>query len=159
MIQNNGLFAFFDLKHDFPSEWYKANNPQASSSDRGVIKLANLTDRLPFLKKSSTSNNGQTSDAVYNYPKSSPDLTNKMPVSNTVYIYSNSSPDLKYTFLTLTNLNTQIDYKFSQGPAVGAMICAKNTDNINLDDWQLKIDLASNPKISNLWVIVNYGFS
>ncbi len=50
LSKDEGLFAFFDLKHDFSSEWYKAMNPPADATDR-VLMLNNLSDRLPIFTK------------------------------------------------------------------------------------------------------------
>jgi hypothetical protein len=51
--RDEGLFAFFDLRHDFPNEWYKATNPPAGATER-VMNLGNVYERLPFFTKSFT---------------------------------------------------------------------------------------------------------
>jgi hypothetical protein len=50
LSQDEGLFAFFDLRHDFPNEWYKATNPPAAATER-VMNLGNVYERLPFFTK------------------------------------------------------------------------------------------------------------
>jgi hypothetical protein len=50
LSQREGLFSLFDLKHDFPNEWYKAMNPPSGTTDR-VLALDNLIDRLPIFTK------------------------------------------------------------------------------------------------------------
>jgi hypothetical protein len=43
LMQKEGLFAAFDLKYDFPNEWYKA----IDNADP-TVDLGDLTNRLPF---------------------------------------------------------------------------------------------------------------
>jgi len=37
LSRNEGLFAAFDLKHDFPNEWYKAMQPPADATKRVLM--------------------------------------------------------------------------------------------------------------------------
>jgi hypothetical protein len=50
LSQDEGLFALFDLRHDFPNEWYKATNPPAGATER-IMNLGNVYERLPFFTK------------------------------------------------------------------------------------------------------------
>jgi hypothetical protein len=50
LSQDKGLFALFDLRHDFPNEWYKATNPADGATER-VMDLGNVYERLPFFTK------------------------------------------------------------------------------------------------------------
>jgi hypothetical protein len=50
LSQQEGLFAAFDLKHEFPDEWYKATHPTADAPER-ILNLKNLNERLPFFTK------------------------------------------------------------------------------------------------------------
>ena len=50
LSQQEGLFAAFDLKHDFSSEWYKATQVSAGATER-VLMLTSLNDRLPIFSK------------------------------------------------------------------------------------------------------------
>ncbi|MDJ0713811.1 MAG: neuraminidase-like domain-containing protein [Prochloraceae cyanobacterium] len=50
LSRQEGLFAAFDLKHEFASEWYKAMNPPKGATER-VLTLNNLSDRLPIFTK------------------------------------------------------------------------------------------------------------
>ena len=51
--QYEGLFAFFDIKNDFPNEWYKALELPLTTPGR-ILELGNLKDRLPFYTKNAT---------------------------------------------------------------------------------------------------------
>ncbi len=50
LSQQDGLFAAFDLKHDFSNEWYQAMNPPADATAQ-VLMLDNLNERLPIFTK------------------------------------------------------------------------------------------------------------
>jgi hypothetical protein len=50
LSRDEDLFAAFDLKHDFPSEWHKAMN-LSTGDNEGVLMLNNLRDRLPIFTK------------------------------------------------------------------------------------------------------------
>ena len=50
LSQGEGLFALFDLRHDFPNEWYKSAQPLAGATER-VIALGNVFERLPVFTK------------------------------------------------------------------------------------------------------------
>jgi len=50
LSQQDGLFAAFDLKHDFSNEWYQAMNPPADATNP-VLMLDNLNERLPIFTK------------------------------------------------------------------------------------------------------------
>jgi Tc toxin complex TcA C-terminal TcB-binding domain len=50
LSREEGLFAFFDLRHDFPNEWYKATQPQAGATER-VMNLGDVYERLPIFTR------------------------------------------------------------------------------------------------------------
>ena len=50
LSREEGLFAFFDLKNDFPNEWYSANHPLAGATER-VLTIDKLNEKLPFFTK------------------------------------------------------------------------------------------------------------
>jgi hypothetical protein len=50
LSQQEGLFAFFDLKHDFPTEWSKFMKPPAGATER-LLTLNKLYERLPIFTK------------------------------------------------------------------------------------------------------------
>lgn len=50
----NGLVILFDLKNDFPTEWYRfANLPVVPPEGKRELALAQLQDRLPFFARGS----------------------------------------------------------------------------------------------------------
>jgi len=50
LSREEGLFAAFDLKNDFPNEWYSANHPPAGATER-VLTIDKLFDKLPLFTK------------------------------------------------------------------------------------------------------------
>lgn len=53
--ERQGLFAFFDIKNDFPNEWYKALELPPAPAGR-LLELGNLGQRLPFFTRGKTIN-------------------------------------------------------------------------------------------------------
>lgn len=47
LSREEGLFAFFDLKSDFPTEWNRAARPAEGATER-LIHLGSLNERLPY---------------------------------------------------------------------------------------------------------------
>ena len=50
LSRNEGLFAIFDLKNDFPNEWHSANHPTAGATER-VLTIRKLNEKLPLFTK------------------------------------------------------------------------------------------------------------
>ena len=130
LSREEGLFAAFDLKHEFASEWYKAMNPPNDATER-VLTLNNLGDRLPIFTKGRDPKKLQAIDLYLLTP----------------------SP------LTASNLvlkqNTE-ELTFTDGVSVGSMnsFVAKD-NNLPIANWELSIqDLDT--ELENLWLIVRY---
>lgn len=85
LSQREGIFAIFDLKHDFANEWYKAIQLPAGSTGR-VMQLGNLLDRLPAFTKTFKATNIKAKD---------------------IYIAASSS--VKSADLTINNKGTALD--------------------------------------------------
>jgi hypothetical protein len=50
LSREEGLFAAFDLKNDFPNEWYSANHPATGATTR-VLTIDKLNEKLPIFTK------------------------------------------------------------------------------------------------------------
>lgn len=50
LSREEGLFAVFDLKNDFPNEWYTANHPATGATERLLI-IDKLNEKLPIFTK------------------------------------------------------------------------------------------------------------
>ena len=53
LSQREGLFAMFDVKNDFPNEWYKAMLLPPGPGGR-VMELGKLMEKLPFYTKNAS---------------------------------------------------------------------------------------------------------
>ncbi len=130
LSQQEGLFAAFDLKHDFSSEWYKATQPPAGATER-VLSLNNLNERLPIFTKGRQPDKIQATD---------------------VYVFT--SANLSSAALTLTQATD--DFMFTDGPAVGTMKSSVIKDMSSpIDSWQLKIQDVKT-KLEKMWLLVRY---
>lgn len=130
LSQQEGLFAAFDLKHDFSSEWYKATQPPANATER-VLSLNNLNERLPIFTKGRQPDKIQATD---------------------VYVFT--SANLSSAALTLTQATD--DLTFTDGPSVGTMKSFVIKDMSSpIDSWQLKIQDVKT-KLEKMWLLVRY---
>ncbi|MFF0284089.1 neuraminidase-like domain-containing protein [Rhodococcus aetherivorans] len=128
LSRTEGLFAAFDLRHDFPNEWHKATRHNPS-----VLVLPNLIQRLPYFARGHAPDNVQATD---------------------VYIYT--SAEHAPTSVTLTQGDN--DTTLSPGPLIDNRVATFNATelaNMPIHTWQIgfhgdKLDL------DELWLIVRY---
>ncbi|HLK60409.1 MAG TPA: hypothetical protein VKU00_27860 [Chthonomonadaceae bacterium] len=113
LSREEGLFAVFDLRHDFPSEWSKAMNPLAGATERS-LPLNKLYERMPIYTK------GSKITATDIYLLTSPSLPSPSLARATDEFTLESGPDngSMKTFST-------------------------NDQNIPMDNWTLKIQDAT----------------
>ncbi|MEO5997026.1 MAG: hypothetical protein ABIN89_09820, partial [Chitinophagaceae bacterium] len=64
LSQREGLFALFDVKNDFPNEWYKALVLPLGIGGR-VMELGNLSQKLPFFTKNAGIKNIKVRDIYF----------------------------------------------------------------------------------------------
>jgi hypothetical protein len=134
LSQDEGLFAFFDLRHDFPNEWYKANNSVDGTSP-WTMTLGDVYERLPFFTKAFV--NGTP-------PKIKIKATD-------VYLFS-SSP--------LSNPNIMLVQGTAQSVSLGPYLdpvksFVANGQQIQMSGWQLTIDGMTTP-LDQLWLVARY---
>ncbi len=128
LSRDEGLFAAFDLKHDFPTEWYKAMNPPAGSTER-VMMLNNLSERLPIFTKGRDPKKIQATD---------------------LYLFAPTKLS--------ASLMQDTEIPFTDGPPVGETMKSfviKDIDNLPIGNWQLKLQDLKTP-IDKLWLLVRY---
>jgi len=128
--QREGLFAAFDLKHDFSNEWYKAMNPSAGATER-ILTLNNINDRLPVFTKG-------------------------RPVAKIELVDAYVFTDASLTSSALVLSQGTDDFNFTDAPAVGTTKSFSSKDiGRPLTDWQIKIK-DTNVAIDKFWLIVRY---
>jgi len=129
LSKEEGLFAVFDLRHDFPNEWYKATHPVSGATER-IMVLDNLIDRLPVFTKGRDANKIQATD---------------------VYLFTPST--LAATSLTITADSG--DLSFIDGPPVESLKSYVSQNVNKMSGWQLQIN-DTNTSLEKLWMIVRY---
>jgi Tc toxin complex TcA C-terminal TcB-binding domain/Neuraminidase-like domain/Salmonella virulence plasmid 28.1kDa A protein len=136
LSQNEGLYAVFDLPHDFPSEWYQAMHPSTGATER-VLELKDLSERLPIFTKG---RKVQAKD-VYLFPS----------------IPAVPGDSLKAEDLRLRSKQNQNTDEFAFGDSPqGTMktFSLKNVD-IPMNDWELVFTAAAKQP-EKLWMVVRY---
>ena len=131
LSQQEGLFAAFDLVHDFSNDWYKFLNPTANATQRSLA-LNNLNDRLPIFTRGRMPKDIQATD---------------------LYLLTTATFQ-DPSVLTLV----QSDGPFSSTPKYGNLnVYAINdlSPGIPMNNWQLNVtDLTT--KIPDMWLVVKY---
>jgi len=128
-----GLFTVFDLRHDYPDEWYKATHPATGSTER-VMVLDKLIERLPVFTK------GRPASAIQ---------------ATAVSLFTPSGPASPLSSSSFKLTTTSGEMSFEDGVAVGNMKSFVIQDVGQLSGWQLHINDLNAP-LDKLWMIVRY---
>ena len=132
LSRDEGLYAAFDLKHDFPNEWYTAMQPPVDGGER-VLTLTKIYERLPFFTKGRTPATIIAKEMYLLTPK-----TNSQPISYSLSQGTQSSPF------------------GGDGPQLETMKFLTITDvDYPLDTWDLKIQNMT-AEIEELWLVARY---
>jgi len=130
LSREEGLFAAFDLKHDFPSEWYKAMQPPSGATER-LLTLTNIYERLPIFTKGRPPAKIQATD-VY--------LFTSAPLSASALILAQATDE----------------FTFTDGPPLGTMKSFVIKDiSCPMSSWQLKIQ-DTKLEVQKLWLAARY---
>jgi hypothetical protein len=129
LSQTEGLFAVFDVQHDFPNEWYKATQmPLPAGATARTLTLSNLADRLPVYAKG-----------------------RKVTGVDVVLL---TSAQLKAANLILTTDGN--DNPFSMGVNIGSEYGFSIQDTeITINSWVLTINDTTTP-LNDMWIAVRY---
>lgn len=130
LSKEEGLFAVFDLKNDFPNEWYSANHPPAGATER-VLTIEKLNEKLPVFTKGRQAKNIPAAD---------------------IYLYVSGSLPLA----SIAATQGGIDIPFSTGQTVGTMktLVAREI-NAAMDGLQIKIQ-DTTTEIDKMWLLERY---
>ncbi len=132
LSRDQGLFAFFDIPHDFSNAWYKANQPPAGATER-IVALDNLYDRLPAFTRGTPSNKVMATD-----------------------IYLVTSAALASGSLSLIQGGNEVPLGDGSLP-VGAMKSfVAEGQSVPMISWQVKI-ADTKTAIDQLWLVVRYA--
>jgi hypothetical protein len=147
-----GLFRVFDLKREYPDEWYRFLHPATAAGDQ-ELKLDDLPDRLPYFTRGFTNKKVRKIEVVARM-KDGDEALYKVMLSPL------SSQDDENTWLSL---------ELAQSPTYQGMHMALADlagKTIGFAAWTLKIRLASaniddfkslpSDAIQELFLIINY---
>lgn len=128
LSQDAGLFAAFDLRHDFPNEWYKAS--QAAGTP--VITLTDLYERLPIFTKGRKPADIQATD---------------------IYVFAGGKTLPTGVTVQQGGINTALNPMTK----VGEMqpFSATELAGCPMDTWQISLN-GTKPSFEKLWLVVRY---
>jgi hypothetical protein len=133
LSKQEGLFAVFDLKHEFPTEWSRFMNPGAGATER-VLTLNKLYERLPIFTKGWKLEKIQATDLY-------------------LFIWSKTINGVESAALSapLVLLPSAEEFTSPNGRSPFVM---KDT-KLAMNSWQLKtVDVTTD--IQKLWLVVRY---
>lgn len=130
LSKEEGLFAAFDLKNDFPNEWYSANHPATGATER-VLMIDKLNEKLPIFTKGR--------------------LPAKIKAAD-IYLFVSGS--LSASSITATQGGN--DIPFTNGQTIGTMksFVAKDVDSA-MDSLLIKIQ-DTKTTIDKMWLLERY---
>lgn len=130
LSREEGMFAFFDLKNDFPTEWLRAARPAEGATER-LIPLGQINERLPYF-------------TVAYDPKK--------VIASDVYLFSSADIDASSVSL----LQGREEFTFSDSVPVGNMKgFAVKDPGCPLTEWTVMIaDMET--ELNRMWMVVRY---
>jgi len=130
LSRQEGLFSFFDLKHDFSSEWHKFSQIPQNGNQR-KLTLSNLNELLPVFTKNRQADKIKATDVIL--------LTES---------------DIEAALPTLTRV--QIDNSFKKGDKTGDLYSfILNDVDLQIDNWILKFN-DTQTIIDKMWMVIRY---
>jgi Tc toxin complex TcA C-terminal TcB-binding domain/Neuraminidase-like domain len=130
LSREEGLFAVFDLKNDFPNEWYDANHPPAGATER-VLAIDKLNEKLPIFTKGREPKN--------------------IPAKN-IYLFASGSIPAS----SIAATQGGVDITFTPGTTVGTMKSfVANDVEASIGDLKIKIQ-DTKTVIDKMWLVERY---
>jgi len=130
LSREEGLFAVFDLKNDFPNEWYTANHPLTGATER-VLKIDKLNEKLPIFTKGRDPKN--------------------VPAKN-IYLFASGSIPAS----SIAATQGGVDITFTSGKTVGTMKSfVANDVEAPIGDLTIKIQ-DTKTLIDKMWLVERY---
>ena len=130
LSREEGLFSVFDLKNDFPNEWYNANHPPAGATER-VWTISKLDEKLPVFTKGRPTKN---------------------ILAKTIYLFVSDSLSVP----SIAATQGGVDISFAPGKAAGSMkLFVANDIEAPMGDLQIKIQ-DTKAVIDKMWLVERY---
>jgi hypothetical protein len=127
LSQREGLFAIFDLKHDFPNEWHKITQSPRVPADV-QMQLGNLADRLPAFAR------GRPVTEVL-----AKDVFAVVSTGGNFQLFQNAIPIAET----------------SNSPFESARLYHFADLNLELTNWTMSLDPGFNP--AKMWMVMRYA--
>jgi hypothetical protein len=130
LSRDEGLFAIFDLKNDYPNEWYNANNPVSGATER-LWTITKLDEKLPVFIK------GRPANKI---------------LAKTIYLFVSDSISIP----SISARQGGVDITLAPGKTVGTMkTFVANDVEAPMGDFQFKIQ-DTKTEIDKMWLMERY---
>jgi hypothetical protein len=137
LSREEGLFAVFDLKNDFPNEWHSANHPPAGATER-VLKIDKLNEKLPIFTKGRDAKEIQAKE---------------------IYVFASGAPkaaNFRLSALSIKATQGGNDITFKDGKTIGTMQSLVGDDiDSAMDSLQIKLG-DTKTVIDKMWLLERY---
>jgi len=131
LSRDQGLFAFFDIPHDFSNAWSKANQLPAGATER-IIALDNLSERLPVFTK------GTPKDKI---------------LATDIYLVTSAA--LASGTITLVQGTDETPLGDGSLPVGALKSFVAKDQSVPMTAWQVKI-ADTKTSVDQLWLVVRY---
>jgi hypothetical protein len=143
-----GLFAYFDLKADFASEWYRSGLGTAGLMTDATMTLESVSARLPLYAAST--------------PPAKIVATRVAILAQTGSGGSFSSGDVTLTQIMANPSQTGTSVSFKPGvdiPPLTGIVSADDGLTLPMTSWTLSVKNASAAAVGGLWMVVRYSLT
>ena len=146
LSREEGLFAVFDLKNDFPNEWHNANHPTAGATER-VLTIDKLNEKLPIFTKGREPKNILAKNIYLFVSSSTRDAQGKKVP--TVFPLS-----------AIVATQGGVDIPFKLGEKVGTTMSSFVVNDVEAPMGELKIIIQDTKTvIDKMWLVERYVLS
>jgi hypothetical protein len=143
-----GLFAYFDLKADFASEWYRSGLGTAGLMTDATMTLESVSARLPLYTART--------------PPAKIVATRVAILAQTGSGGSFSSGDVTLTQIMANTSQTGTSVSFKPGvdiPPLTGIVSADDGLTLPMTSWTLSVKNASAAAVGGLWMVVRYSLT
>jgi hypothetical protein len=143
LSREEGLFAIFDLKNDFPNEWHSANNPPAGATER-VLTIEKLNEKLPIFTKGRE-------------PKQIPAKSIYLFISGSIRDAQGKKVPTVFQLSAIAATQSGIPIPFKLGEKVGTTLSSFVANDAEAPMGNLKIQIQDmKTEIDKMWLVERY---
>ena len=135
LIREEGLFAVFDLKNDFPNEWYSANHPPADAKER-VLTIEKLNEKLPIFTK------GRLAKDI---------------LAKDIYLFAGAPPQGSIPWPSIAAIQGEVPINLTPEDTVGTKLKQFLVNGVEAPFGDLKITIPDKDTvIDKMWLVERY---